>query len=240
MTVLVNLTAEERRLVRQYGIVRRRVQPEIEVGEDVGLVDEGADDALTSWLDKYPNLTATDGFKENIPQLVEQLGLALAGLPPMPRGSLSGEQAAALKEVFEPVRRAELVVQQYLYAVAALRSVVATATDEEDMSPVDAYALVGEIMKSPAYTNFDRIKVKLTRQTAAGKKKIAEYNAKPESIGKRATWLKKKRQEDPKYKARENARRRAKYEEKTSFKAMVTEMLASIDREHAEPQGVVR
>lgn len=242
MTTPVDLQAEGRRLVRQYGVVRRRVERvEAVGGESVALgagggprnvvVEPGADDTVTAWLDTYPNLAATDVLAERIPAIVEQLASALAGLPPMPPGQLSEGQAALLREVFAPVHRAVLLVEQYLYAVQALRGLISTATGEEDASVLDAYAIVGAILKSPAYTNFDRILVKLTRLTKAGKERLAEYNAKPESVAKRAAYTKNKRATDPEYRGRENARRREKYAENRPFR----DLLAAIDREYPEP-----
>lgn len=237
---------EELRLVREYERVRRRESKvEAEIGEyaDVAVgegaaarqvMDEnGVDEVLASWVERYPSLAETDVLVMRIDISQAQLVAALTSLPPMPEGKLAEEDAIALRAIFRPVQKAVSLFARYVWAVASLRSVVAHTAGEEDETPVDAYAIAGAILKLAVYTNYDRIRVKLSRRSARVKKRIATYNAKPENVARRAAWVKAKRVGDADYRARENERRRKRYKERRAIAVAMATVLASVDAEVA-------
>jgi hypothetical protein len=243
---------EELLLIKQYGRIRLRAErahAEVHEHEDLGLGADGgarqivelagADAVIATWLDSHTALAMTDRFAARVHVLQDQLVTALTSLPVMPKGKLGDEDAAALNAVYRPVQKAVSLFARYVYAVQALRSVIANETSEEDSTPVDAYAIGGTILKLDAYRNYDRIRVKLTRRSPKAKKKIAAYNARPENVARRAAYVRAKRKVDPEYRARENARRREKYAEKKKFAVVVATMLSAIEQDQAGTQAGV-
>jgi hypothetical protein len=228
-------TGPERKLIVQYGRVRRRVEP---LGEEVSLGPEGGDrhtgksatEILDEWTSTYPTLAATGVHAERIPTLYAAVLETLEGLPPCPKGKLTEPEAAALREAVRPVKNMVSMFQQFVYGVAALRSVV-SAGGEVDSAPLDPYAIVGEMMTTASYRNFDRIATKLYRLTPEGKRQVAKYNAKATSIARRAAWLKEKRAADPEYLDHENARRRQRYAERKRYEKVAAEVLTALDAE---------